>query len=408
MIAPKYEKLYDEFISFYERNHVCPWHEMSKEQTEELYYGYISTNDVFDKYAYYYMISYIIKRLSGKNDSHTTVQFAKNNWMPFFFKVIEGEVYVTGSKDKDVLLSKLVSINSIDIDRIRSEIEQITAYGTVGWLNNKIEQGLMNQETLLSLPSLQGSKSFSYEFVDENNNTINREYSVDSSDFKDVKYRRIIPAKHKNMYYELKDDTIILTYNSCVNELCEHIEEVLDELEYKLVLNHYNRIIVDIRNNTGGNSSNNLPILEFLKKHDELEIITLTNNRTFSSGRFMLMGLQNLGTVVIGEECGTPINCFGNKESKEISENRRRELNGRKPLENEFIHSCSTKYFYFDQDYELHQAVTKQEYEDMPNAWKVTDFQSPDIEMYQTLDDYKNNRDSVLEYALGYKKNKTR
>lgn len=80
----------------------------------------------------------------------------------------------------------------------------------------------------------------------------------------------------------------------------------------KLDLTNINKIIIDLRGNTGGNSGLNKILMDFLSEHKDKELITLTDYRVFSGGRHALIDLINLGSITIGEEIGTPINCYGN------------------------------------------------------------------------------------------------
>ena len=411
MIAPKYEKMFVDYIKCYEREHVCPWHEMSKEQMVALYEGYILNNDVLDDYQYYYMANYIITRLSGKSDAHSCVYLLNLGYYPYRFKILDGEVYVTCVKDdEELLLSKLVAINNIDINTLINELINIIP-GNDGWQRQMIEDCLHSVGSIQSLPSihdsLQDSFSIKFSFEDQNGNRIDRELPR-SDYYSKTNIRIIIPEPRENLYYETRDDAIILTYNSCMNDDCENMINVLNELEIKLLSGNYSRFIIDIRGNTGGNSNNNNPIIDFLKKHEELELITLVNNKTFSSGAMMYLQLKELGTITIGEELGTPLNHFGQVYIMEKEENNRRIDEGLEPIESNIMHRISRKYFYFDEDYVCHPARTKEEYEAMPNAWKVIDSNPPDVEIIPTLDDYKNKRDTVLEYALNYSREKTK
>ena len=410
MIAPKYEKMFNDFIKCYESVHVCPWHELSKDQVESLYWGYVSNNDVLDDFQYYYMANYIATRFSGKSDAHTSIAMQHIGFYPYRFKILDGEVYVVGVRDdEELLLSKLVSINGVDINKILNEIANIIPSGNDGWLRYMTECMLTSIGAMLSLPSIHGSLSVTFNFIDKNGNKVKREYDSHEKYYRTTNKRITIPKPHKNLYFELNGDTIYFVYNSCVNENCTDMHKVLDELEYQMALGHYHysRFIIDIRNNTGGNSNNNAPIIDFLKKHDELEVITLSNNATFSSGRFMYEALRDLGTLVVGEEPGTPINCFGNVYKKENIENEKRIAQGLEPIDSNLVHRISSKYFYFDENYKCHSAVTKEQYEAMPNAWKVLYFNPPDVIIKPTLEDYATGRDTVLEYAYNYNKQKT-
>ena len=158
MIEPRYKKIYEAFIEHYKDVHVCPWHEISEEKLNNIYDSLINKMDVKDKYTFFYMMSYIVKRLSGLEDAHTDYEFVEP--LPINFKIIENEILI--NYPERLKGSTLLTINNIDMNRIVEELEEIITYGTEGRRRSRIEDYLFNRVALLSLPSLRGNKKIVY------------------------------------------------------------------------------------------------------------------------------------------------------------------------------------------------------------------------------------------------------
>ena len=52
-----------------------------------------------------------------------------------------------------------------------------------------------------------------------------------------------------------------------------------------------------------------------------LELFTLVDRGVFSSGRFAAIEMKRIGSKIVGEEIGTPINCFGYVSGNGITPN---------------------------------------------------------------------------------------
>lgn len=114
-----------------------------------------------------------------------------------------------------------------------------------------------------------------------------------------------------NATFRIEEDPLIYNHSSVQPKFKEQIETAVNNMR-KLDLTNINKIIIDLRGNTGGNSAFNQILMDFLSEHRDKMLITLTDYRVFSAGRYALRDLINLGAVTIGEEIGTPINCYGN------------------------------------------------------------------------------------------------
>ena len=384
MIDIKYKKIYEEFVKKYEEIHVNPWHEISKLKLDDIYAKLTNEMDINDEYSFKYFMDYIIKRLSGADDAHTA--YYSSSLIPYVFKIIENEIMI----DYPVHLKgyKLVSINGISIHKVIEELEEIITYGTEGKRKSSIENALFNRLIMFSIPSFRDKNELIYEVEDTNKNAsyiqVKKDKKYDNTfDFMNYAYGR-------NTKYEIVDNCLIYNHTSVMMQYKNLIEEAIKKME-KENLDNIDTIIIDIRGNTGGNSSLNKPVIDFIKRHRNKNLICITNYKVFSGGRFALRDLIELGATTIGEEIGTPINCYGNSLSCGID-------NRNIVVARSYFNLC------------MHiQANSKEQFNNLvtDDILKPIIFK-PDILVKQTKDDYINGIDTVLDYAIKYSKTKSK
>ncbi len=381
MIELKYKKVYDAFIEHYKDVHPCPWHEISEEELNNIYNSLTSKMDVKDKYTFFYMMSYIVKRLSGLEDAHTEYEFVEP--LPINFKIIENEILI--NYPEKVKGSTLLAINNIDMDRIVEELEEIITYGTEGRRRSRIEDYLFNRVALLSLPSLRGNNKIVYKIQ-------KLDGSIEELEFDNVqKYQEEMFDIEEYFFgnpgkYEIRDDTLIYKHSSVQSQFRDVLSESIQRLRNE-DLSNVNKIIIDLRGNFGGNSQLNKDLIEFLQENSDKELLVLTDYRVFSAGRYALNDLLMLGCTTIGEEIGTPINCFG--ETNRIKKDY-------------YSFASSSAYFYPGKG----GFRTKKDFQEkVTDELRKPDIFKPDEYVSTTKEDYINGVDTVLEYALSYSKN---
>ena len=149
-------------------------------------------------------------------------------------------------------------------------------------------------------------------------------------------------------------------------------KEMFDYIEN----NALDRMIIDLRNNSGGNSEILNPFTKQLKsyvaEHPDVKIYILVGRNTFSSGMFAIYRIKESApeAISVGEPTGGALDCYG--EIKEYN------------LPNTQIPIYySTKYFEFSKDF------------DYKNDGVGTFL--PDISVQPTIDDYRCGTDTVLD-----------
>lgn len=387
MILEKYKNVYDRFINKYEEIHINPWHHISKEELNKIYQSLITSMNINDKYSFIYFMSYIIKMLNGTRDAHTKLRLeSPSNFLPVYFRIFENTVICISPSD--LKNAKLESINDIPIETIIKEIDNVIFYGTEGKRVYETEKALFNIAILYSIPSLRKCDRLSYKMT-LNGKTIIKTYKQNENISEGKKFPFANYCYQDNATYSFKDNCLIYIHKSVQNQFKDKIKNAIDCLR-QMNLNDIDTIIVDLRGNFGGNAGLNKYLIDFLKENSDKRLFVLTDYRVFSGGRYALRDLINLGAITIGDEISTPINCYGNCFIENI--------------DNQWLFTISEHYYHpllnvsFKSKSEYQNGITPEIAQDY--------IFKPDIYVKESLQDFLNNNDPVLEKALELAKEK--
>ena len=280
----------------------------SKEELCNYINQFLIYNSVNDDSSFYYFLNSIIKYMSGFSDCHTMIYKKDNIWFPIRFKIINNNVFVDRCYDEKMLRKRIKKINGIDIDKIIAEIMNCTSYGTDGWLLCNVEKMLSSKNDLLSLPCLHNQNDKILFETDDNEKII---FECD----KNYDDQIIYPRKDKEQC-NIIDDILVFKYPLCRNEY----EPNISKIESKIIENDIKKFVLDLRGNSGGNSNIIKTLIDYLSDK-EIQLFTIVDRGVFSSGRFAAIDMKRIGSKIIGEEIGTPINCFGYVSGNGITPN---------------------------------------------------------------------------------------
>lgn len=377
MILDKYNNTFNEFITKYEEIHVNPWHSISKEEFMKKKDELLTTMDVTDVYTFTYFMKYLIKILCGTKDTHTIFDMSSN--LPINFKIIENEVLI--NYPNDLKGYSLLSINDIDINVILNELDKVVSYGTEGKKLFELEKALFNELLLFSIPQFRKVNELSFKMKSPNNEIITRVFKKNEQYQESFNMNEYLYSNN-NGTFEIVNNTLIYNHKSVQQEYESAIQESIEKLS-KMDLTSINKIIIDLRGNLGGNSVLNKPLMDFLSNHKDKQLITLTDRRIFSAGRYALVDLINLGSITIGEGIGTPLNCYGN--SKRFTLNK--------------YYTFVVSEMYFDPIRKI-EVATKENFKKLDKSILEDVIFKPDYFIPQTKEDFINNKDTILEFAL--------
>ena len=118
---------------------------------------------------------------------------------------------------------------------------------------------------------------------------------------------------------ELNGQTLFLQYNVCAEAPDLPMRDFAQKVEEALTQNGYDTLVLDLRYNTGGDSSIWWPLrerLENVRARQALTVYTLIGEQTFSSGIIdALESREYLDAVLVGVPTGGSVNGYGELKS---------------------------------------------------------------------------------------------
>ena len=373
-----YQNTLDKFINEYERLHVNPWHNITKKEFKNICKELINKIEIDDEYKFNYFMNYNIKRLSGVDDVHTKFRM-RTTILPFNYRIFNDEIVV--NFPEGLRGSTLESINEVSVSKILKELDDIITYGTLERKRYELEKSLFDMSLLFSLPSLRESEELIFEFKtisgEIEKRTIYKRDAMTSDEQFDIEEYYYGDTGT----YEIKDNTLIYRHCSVQNEYKSIIEESVNEIR-SIDFNNISKNIIDLRGNIGGNSELNKLLIDFLSEHKDKKLVVLIDYIISSSGSLALYDLIKLGCVTVGEEIGTPFNSYGEQVWLDIGKYRFAVPTCY------FIPSMNIK---ISDKYELSKLDSK--------IFEPVIFK-PDYYVESTKEDFINNKDRVLEFAL--------
>ncbi len=357
----------------------------SKKELNNFINTFLKNNKINDDYDFYYFMNCIIKYMSGHIDAHTRLIMSNNNnAYPLSIQSINNKLYVTRCSEEKYSYSELLEINNVSINKITEELEKCTSYGTTNWFFNRLHSYLNDKNILLSLPSIKNNANYA-NYIEYKTSKGIIKYEIN----KDYSKELALVRKEDFKQYQIKDNILIFKYPKCTDKFIPDIKKIK-----KLIHdNNINIFILDLRGNSGGKSSLIEPLIKYLK-HTRLKLVTLVNKSVFSSGRMAAINMLKIGSKIVGQDIGTPINCFGY-------------IFGNGELPNtKFTFNFSRVYWYEDKKRHIIKGIyTKKKLHKFPKSFFEPKYLKIDYYINLTIDDYKSEKDVMLEKCCDWIKN---
>ena len=392
----RYQEDLDYFLNFAERKrgkeldkkyynesmHLDFYFLHSKKELNNFINTFLKNNKINDDYDFFYFMNCIIKYMSGHIDAHTRLIMSNNNnAYPLSIQSINNKLYVTRCSEEKYSCSELLEINNVSISKITEELEKCTSYGTTNWFFNRLHSDLNDKNILLSLPSIKNNAKY----IEYKTSKGIIKYEIN----KDYSKELTIIRKEDFKQFQIKDNILIFKYPKCTNKFIPDIKKIKNLIHD----NNINIFILDLRGNSGGKSSLIEPLIKYLK-HTRLKLVTLVNKSVFSSGRMAAINMLKIGSKIVGQDIGTPINCFGY-------------IFGNGELPNtKFTFNFARVYWYEDKKRHIIKGIyTKKKLHKFPKSFFEPKYLEIDYYINLTIDDYKSEKDVMLEKCCDWIKN---
>ncbi|MFC2167288.1 peptidase S41, partial [Acidobacteriota bacterium] len=331
-------------------------------------------------------IRYRLARIvASLGDAHTSLFIKMTVGIPFSLQWFEDGLFVmnTIKEYEDILYCKLVKINDHPIEKVTEVIKGVISHENEAQIWKYIPYYLTLADVLAAANIMENMEYGEFTFENKRGTYFSRviESMSDLSQFKPIvsgKSQENLPRyqKLKNVFYDFEYfdeyDTLYFLYNSCRQIKDKPFKDFVAEMFDEIDKHQIKCLVIDLRNNGGGNSGIFAPFLHELKKRPHLnqkdKLFVILGRSTFSSAVLNAIQLQNqTEATFVGEPTGGKPNHFGEVKQFILPNSK-------------LIISYSTKYF--------------------TSSKRDTDSFYPDVSISLSLDDYLANKDPALEWIL--------
>lgn len=331
----------------------------------------------------------IAKIIASVGDAHTSINLPVYYLCPLEFYWFSDGIYAvnTSKVDEAMLYKRLTHIDGMEIEQVIETLGTIISHENQSFLKSLLPKYLPAIELLYGLKIARRFDGLTFTFEDERGNL--KDCFMKSYPFKEsIDKLQLNKAKitenrlpfyrknaDKNYWYEYVEasKTIYFNYNACREMEGESVRDFGNRLMRFIESSSAEKLVIDLRNNTGGNSTLLDPFINALKKCEKInqtgKVFIILGRDTFSSALLNAYALKNkTKAILVGEPSGGKPNCYGEVQ--------------RFTLENSGLVVCySTKYYRIIED------------DSMPSLF-------PDVKKELTVQNYLDNEDPCLDYIL--------
>lgn len=329
----------------------------------------------------------LMELVASLGDSHTRAGLVGGmkeqlGALPMQFMWFEDGLYLVAATKayEPYLGQRLSGMAGLDIPELMERFRGFISYDNETWYCSQFAQYLIGVEYLAHLGIIDTTDAVDVVFEDAEG--IQAEISVESVygelynlEFAMVERAQIPLAQQAaQVYYTtaLSDDALMISYHSCQEDPNLPMATFIEQVQAELMEGAYDKVLVDLRYNGGGNSSIFEPMIEMLgemKKEQGFSLYTMIGNSTFSSALMNAVQIKTRASaILVGQPTGGSVNHYGEIVNVDLPNA-------------EVTVTYSTKFF------------------NMMPAYGI-DSLMPDVEIPTTFDDFMQGVDPEIEYIL--------
>jgi hypothetical protein len=269
-------------------------------------------------------------RLAGKlSDGHTFIHPLQPSLRARYFPLQgywfeDGYFIVRASKSyKNLVGKKLVAINGIELIEVKDQIDSLCGYENEWHAKAQFDLYIFSANVLHGLGVISSTETCQLEVVDSRGAL--SKIDVASAPFlawffwalKPRDVADVSPAYLglRKPNYALQHDSIhnliSLPFHMIQNDKKQSLKELSVELD-KMIKERGGRVIIDLRNNQGGNNQLLKPLEDVIRKNESSQFYILMSRKTFSAAINFISGIEKLAHVtLVGEHSGAGPNHYG-------------------------------------------------------------------------------------------------
>lgn len=314
----------------------------------------------------------LYKLIKEIDDEHTRIEPIYKTIFPIKFDFFKEGIFVTGTNatNSNLLHKKLNGIGNSTLKEITKKIESIVKTDNQSYFKVYFQNVINNPRMLkgLNISKSNLNSNFNLDSVNYEIFSVQKENLSLKPTSKLLRY-----SNSDNYWYKLIDNgkTLYFNYQDCSEQTEKPFEYFSSQLFKFIESKKPKKIIVDLRNNGGGNSAILNPFLEKLQKsylNRKGSLFVLIGKKTFSSALMNAVDLKrNYKSIFIGQSTSGNVNHYGETRGFRLPNSR-------------IIVGYSTKYW---------------------EIWKGYDGAlTPDVKVEYSIKKFKNNADEAIEYVI--------
>lgn len=276
----------------------------------------------------------------GLNQTHSSTPLPSDSslvlkHLPVEFYWFDDGIHIIRAtpKYRSLIGKKVLQINSVPIDTLLENVRPICHY------DNEMGFKLIAPTRISILEVLQSigiTDSLDVDMLIENNNkletitltALNRFTNEKFFDTKEDFKLQVVSMKNSSRNYWFEYIETKKTVFVQINKMND-IEDGPDLISFIRIVNKFinknevDRIILDLRNNFGGDNVYSLPIVDLIVKNPDLNQIgkfyTLIGRKTFSAAQYLVNDLRKWTNVIfVGEPTGASPNSYGDSRKTQL------------------------------------------------------------------------------------------
>ena len=346
----------------------------------EFYNGITRLKQNLENLRVYEIVIELAKIIATIKDAHTAIIFPQNYRFPFdCFAFSEGICIIETNEDnKDLINCKIIAIEKMPIKLIFEKISEIISHENMQFVLSSFPEFLVCADVLYGMNIINNPQKVLITLENIEGKTFQRS-------FKPMKYKDYIkldiiknnvPLYSQNsdkFYWSNFDDGVLyINYSNCKNMEQQTVESFCEILKNFIENNEIEKIAIDLRKNSGGDSELFRPFLAWLAQNNSIidgtiKLYVIIGRDTFSSALLNTYFIHfESNAIFVGEPTGGKPNCYGEVKYFEL------ESSG-------LMIRYSTRYYkLIDDDNQM------------------TFY--PDVNFKVSLEDYLNLKDPCMEY----------
>ncbi|WP_313130912.1 hypothetical protein [Anaerocolumna sp.] len=327
------------------------------------------------------------KIIASIGDAHTSINIWDGYNYPLQFWIFDGKVYVVNADTslEEMVFSQILKIDGVDIDSVIEQLTTLISHENESWVLAMLPNYLQAPVYMYGLGIVQNENEAVFTVQKDGevkDFTVSALEYGNNPNFVNKNTEDIFVGKYDKYYdyeYLPEHKAFCFEYNVCADmdnlKFADFNKEMFDSIGE----NDIEKIIIDLRSNSGGNSEILNPFTKRLKsyisKNPNVKVYTLVGRNTFSSGMFAIYRIKESApeAISVGESTGGALDCYGEVKTINLP-------NSQIPI------SYSSKYFEFSKNFSY------------KNDGVGTFL--PDVSIQPTINNYRNGADVVLDYVL--------